>query len=396
MMGAAVLMIGMLLGGGAFYAQQAFAATPTLTVQTTSSSISSLGSAQIQVQIQNGAASTSYSVTVEVAGPTAAGGPFCDTLTVTTDGSGNGQATVSFPDTGVASAEFTAAACVTAKIVTAAGTGGPSTELAGTYTVTVSSSPAITGGTPSTTFAVTAPQGVVAGSMLSSGSLTSVYSPILVSGGYLVCSGQAEVISSGPIPASTSTLPSGYPTDKSQIGSNSLTGVITSVTPGQGNGESIYNPCYSSAAPTWAITLTTYTFSNVVINLPSGGTVSGGLIMTVVNEAQVSYITGTSGSTISIAYNTYTFTGTGGLAGMSGIAGAIATTVTVAGGQANQNPVWVQLSGVGTTSSSSSTTGSTTTVRGIPEFLGTFSGSLALVLLLPVMLVIARLRVRRA
>src|SRR5450759_5006648 len=144
-MGGALLMIGLLLGGGAFYAKQAFAATPTLTVQTTSSSISSLGSAQIQVQIANGNPSSSYSVTVEVAPPTPitgvnneAGGPFCDTATVATDSSGSGQATVSFPDTGVAASLFTA--CTAAQTGAAAGIGGPSTELAGTYTVTASAS----------------------------------------------------------------------------------------------------------------------------------------------------------------------------------------------------------------------------------------------------------------
>ena len=53
-MGAAMIMVGLLVGGGALFMAQASTANPTITVSTNDSQISSLGSEQIQVQIQNG------------------------------------------------------------------------------------------------------------------------------------------------------------------------------------------------------------------------------------------------------------------------------------------------------------------------------------------------------
>src|ERR1700722_9271075 len=124
-------------------------------------------SVQLSVQISSaygGLASSSYAVMVKVIAPSGAGGPFCDTVTITTHG-GNGRTTVDFPGT------FLASAC------SPAGTGGPSTAVPGTYAVTVSSTPAITSGTLSTTFIVQFPQNDAsgAGTMSSQTTATSAF-----------------------------------------------------------------------------------------------------------------------------------------------------------------------------------------------------------------------------
>ena len=91
-MGAAMIMVGLLVGGGALFMAQASTANPTITVSTNDRQISSLGSEQIQVQIQNGNPSSSYPVTIQVTSPSApvnAGGASCVTVTISTNTGGH-------------------------------------------------------------------------------------------------------------------------------------------------------------------------------------------------------------------------------------------------------------------------------------------------------------------
>ena len=345
----AVVLVGLIAGGGAFFAEQAFAATPTptLTVQTTNSQVNSLGSAQIQAQIQNGNPSSSYAVTIQVAVPTGAGGPFCDKVTVATGSTGSGQATVNFPDTGVPAALFTGAAC------SPAGKGGPSTIVAGTYTVTVSSVPAITTGTLSTSFTVVATQGVVTGSGTASSSTVKTYTGIPAPGGYQTCNGTAA-----GTPPTTSTLPATYETTATAIGSATFAGVISTNTPGQNQISTIYNPCLSATLGYTATdTYQVITLNDVTITLPSGGTVSGGLVIIETAAAQLTGA-GTT-TTTSINWDQMTLTGTGGLMGLTGTGTALVTAVIANGVSAATTSYWVELTNVPSASSGSGSTSQT-------------------------------------
>jgi len=247
-----------------------------------------------------------------VTAPTGAGGPFCDTVTVTTDGGGNGQVTVNYPGA------FKGSAC------SPAGIGGPSTILPGTYTVTVSSSPAITAGTLSTTFNVLPARGVVTGSGTYAISATGTYSPIAVPGGYLTCTG----VATSP-PPSTTSLSTTYIETRAAYGSVTFAGVISSNTQGQ---YTIlvqnYNPC---ASPTTVsvVLRSMVTFDDVTIHLPDGRSITGGLTVFTTADGTVA---GTGTPTITtILAGQMSFTGTGGLEGVSGN-GVTMFVVLTAGG----------------------------------------------------------------
>jgi len=341
MTGAAIMLVGLLVGGGAFYAEQAFAADPaTLEVQT-DGHVNNLDSVHIQVQIQHGAPSSSYSVTIKVATPTIgaltpAGGPFCDTVAIATDGGGDGQATVNYP-TGVPAALFTAKQCVTAGIVVKAGTGGPSTELPGTYTVTASSTPAITAGTPTTTFAVKAAEHVVTGSGTYSAVSTVTYTGIAVPAPLGSPPGPYYLTCSGPVagtPPVTTTAPTTYPSAATRYGSVTFTGVISTNTPGQSESISDGNPCVT---PAIATTHVEYVLNDVTICLGTvtsggcvGATVTGGLVTTTYAAASTT-TAGTPPITTAVNWDLLTLTGTGSLEGLSGTGVATAIVVTAGG-----------------------------------------------------------------
>jgi hypothetical protein len=342
MMGAAIILVGLLVGGGSFFVLQAFATDPaTLQVQT-NDHINNLDSAQIQVHIQHGASSSPYIVTIKVTAPTGAGGPFCDTVTITTDGGGNGHVTVSYPDTGVASpafANFAAANC------SPAGTGGPSTELAGTYTATVNTSPAITGGTLSTTFTVLAPQHTLSGTGTLTSSTTVTNAPIAAPGSttasplYLTCTGTSPTI---PSPITSA------PNVATRAGSVVVAGFISTNTPGQVEVVSVGNPCVT---PTVSATHVVYTLNDVTINPSTGEPLTGGLVVTGSASATlVKTITGTTTVTTSTNWDQFTVAGTGHLGEISGVGTGIATvvtTITPTGSTSIASTVyWLQLTNV--------------------------------------------------
>ena len=308
MTGAAVILVGFFVGGGAFYVGQASADTPTLQVQT-NDHIDYLHSAQIQVHIQHGTAS-SYAVTIQVAAPTGAGGPFCDSVTLTTDGGGNGQISVNYPGT------FAASAC------TPKGTGGPNTILPGAYGVTVSSSPSVTLGTLSTTFKVLPPRGVVTGTATYTALGTSTNTVLNV-----LCPG---------VPAGTTATTSNsfYTTDR--VGTFSFTGVITSNTPGQADNNQLHNPCVT---PSVTAGHAVYTFNDVTVTLPDGKSITGGVIIT-----SDYTVMGIATATVpnSVWSNVITLTGTGGLDGASGTLVCVQSTL----GTASTDACWVKLTNV--------------------------------------------------
>ncbi len=303
MTGAAIVLVGLLVGGGAFYVGQAFGSdSASLTVQT-NDHINNLDSAQIQVHIQHGTADSSYSVTIRVATPTGAGGPFCDVVTITTDGSGNGRLTMKYPGT------FTGSAC------SPAGTGGPSTILPGTYTVTVSSSPAIASGTLTTTFNVLPPKHVVTGAGTIASKVTSTNTfpyPVLC----------------GTAPASTTNAP--YFTNR--VGSVIFTGVI-STTSGQIHSNIILNPCVTPSVVTFNVA---YVLDDVTLTLPSGDTMTGGLTLSGFGTS-----TGIATATTAVTFwvSITSVTGSGGLESVSGV-GEIQGSATTVGAS---NNYWIQL-----------------------------------------------------
>jgi hypothetical protein len=342
MMGAAVMMIGLLVGGGALFVEQAFASDPpSLTIQ--AQDIQSLGSSQIQVNIHHAASSSSYSVTIEVTvTPTAqvpvtpkAGGPFCETITVTTDAGGNGKATVYYPvDT--ANYPTTFAACT-------GSTGGPNTVLGGTYavtaTATLTGSTTVvltcppTGSATCTSFAVQSPENVVTGTANLSTVSTSTSDFLYLCPG--VASGTTETTSNSVYEQTT-------------VASATLTGipgqptVLSTNTPGQESVDAIINPC---AAPASIITHAVFTFNNVTVSPPNANPSTGGLILTSETtgtvDAPMSTMTLASNGLLEPTTTQYTslqshvpIVGTDGLRRVSGIAEgqALVTAVSCAAG----------------------------------------------------------------
>lgn len=299
-----------------------------LTVQT-SPQVPSLGSANIHILLQQGTPSSSYAVTVQVSAPAGAGGPFCQTVTVATNGGGNGWAEVEFPGT------FLASAC------SPVGMGGPSTYLSGNYTVTVSSVPATTARTLSTTFTVQAPPYVVSGTGTSSTQTTALPVAFIPAAGstaanplYVSCTG-----------TTTSPTTTTAPYYISQVGSTELTGIITSNTPGQIHTNNLRNPCNPNSTATFVSTSTNfYTFDNVTVTLPNGRTAIGGLMVTF--EGGATSLTTTSGTTTTTVGNGqyhFTLTGFGGLRGVTGLGLSQATVVTVGSSATGIAYYWVQL-----------------------------------------------------
>jgi hypothetical protein len=308
----------------------ASADSPTSLQVQTNSQIASLGFEQIQVQIQRGTSDSSYDVTVQVAGPSGAGGPFCQTVTVATNGNGNGWAAVDFPGT------FLASAC------SPAGTGGPSTILPGNYTVTVSSVPAIASGTLSATFTVQAPPNTVTGTGTISSQATSTISFIQAPAS--TASSPLYVACSGTTATPTVTTAPYY---VSQVGAIELTGVIATDAPGQVHWNVLRNPCNPSATSTFTSIVTGFfTFDNVTVTLPDGRTVTGGLQMT--EETSSNSLTTTSGTTTTTVgtgqSRITTIVGTGGLRGVTGLGLAQGQAVTVGSTiTSSVNVYWVQL-----------------------------------------------------
>jgi hypothetical protein len=306
---------------------------PTLKVQSIPSRIVSpipgLGFNSVQLSVQISAAysaSSSYAVMVKVTAPSGAGGPFCDTVTVTTHG-GNGRTTVEFPGT------FLASTC------SPAGTGGPSTAVPGTYVVTVSSTPAITAGTLSTTFTVQYPQNDASGTGTVSIQATGVNTFVSAPGS--TAASPSFVSCNGTTTSPTTTTAPYYIT---QVGSAELTGVITSNTPGQFQSHVLRDPCSPTSTSTFISTYdNVYTFDNVTVTLPDGSTVTGGLLIT--QPGGATSIT-SSGTTVGTGQAQPIFTGTGGLLGVSGLGEYTGTTTTTSSGVTTFAIYAVQLTGL--------------------------------------------------
>lgn len=154
---------------------------------------------------------------------------------------------------------------------------------------------------------------------------------------YVACSGTATA------PTTTTS-----PYIVTQTGTAALTGLVSSNSPGTSVAHSLRNPCAPNTTSTYVFTITTVdTFSSVTVNLPNGQTVTGGLVVTIENTGSaLTSTSGTTTTTTSTATGHSTWTGTGGLAGMSGI-GESTTQVTTIGSSSTVSSVyWVDLTNV--------------------------------------------------
>jgi hypothetical protein len=310
--------------------------TQTLKVQAVPSSIVSpipvldFNSVQLSVQISDahGAiSSSSYAVMIKVTAPSGEGGPFCETVTITTGHDGNGRVMVEFPGT------FLASAC------SPAGTGGPSTVVPGTYAVTVSSTPVITDGALSTTFTVQFPQNDASGTGTLSTQTTGANTFISAPGSTTTI---PLFVSCNDTTTSPTTTTSPYYI--TQVGSTELTGVITSNTPGQFQSHVLRNPCNPSAASTFVSVYTNiYTYTNATVTMPDGTKVTGGLEIT--QSGGATSLTN-SGTTVGTGQAQLMLTGTGGLLGVSGFGTEMSTTTTTSSGVTSFAVYTVQLTGL--------------------------------------------------
>jgi hypothetical protein len=310
----AMLMAAFLVGGSALYIVQTFA-SPDPTLQVQAQNIRSLGSSQIQVQVHGAAPNSSLPVAIQVTvTPTpqtpvtpSAGGPYCETVTLTTDGGGNGKVTVAYPVDSV-NYPTTFAACT-------GHTGGPSTILGGTYAVTAST-PSIA--TPATTsFTVQAPRHVVTGTGYLDTVSTSTFD-------YLsFCPGD-----SGTPSTSNSVFL------QTTVASATLTGisgqqtVLSSNTPGQEDVSAIVNPCATNSSS--IITHAVFPFDNVTVSPPGGSPITGGITLTSETTGAVGPLTPTmtmatngmlepTATQYTTLLSHVTIAGKGGLRGVTGV-----------------------------------------------------------------------------
>jgi hypothetical protein len=101
-----------------------------------------------------------------------------------------------------------------------------------------------------------------------------------------------------------------------QPGSVTISGLITSNTPGTVDTYSVVNPCGPAGTGTVVSTHAVYTFSSVTVSIPNGQTMTGGLVFT--TDADGTSVT-SSGTPTTSAAGHGTVTGTGDLAGVTGI-----------------------------------------------------------------------------
>jgi hypothetical protein len=126
----------------------------------------------------------------------------------------------------------------------------------------------------------------------------------------------------------------------SQTGPATITGVISSNSPGTDVATSVLNPCGPSGTGTVVSTHAVYTFSSVTISLPNGHTITGGLVFT--NDGDGTAVT-SSGITTTLAAGHGPVTGTGGLAGITGINERSSVVVNTGSAITVSSDYWAQL-----------------------------------------------------
>ncbi|MDA4118023.1 MAG: hypothetical protein OK455_06735 [Thaumarchaeota archaeon] len=124
----------------------------------------------------------------------------------------------------------------------------------------------------------------------------------------------------------------------SQVGPATITGVISSNSPGTDVANSVLNPCGPSG--TVVSTHAVYTFSSVTINLPNGQTITGGLVFT--NDGDGNAVT-SSGITTTSAAGHGPVTGTGDLARVTGINERSSVVVNTGSAITVSSDYWAQL-----------------------------------------------------
>lgn len=126
----------------------------------------------------------------------------------------------------------------------------------------------------------------------------------------------------------------------SQVGPATITGVISSNSPGADVANSVLNPCGPSGTGTVVSTHAVYTFSSVTINLPNGQTITGGLVLT--SDGDGTAVT-SSGTTTTSAGSHGPVIGTGDLARVTGINERSSVVVNTGSAITVSSDYWAQL-----------------------------------------------------
>jgi hypothetical protein len=163
--------------------------------------------------------------------------------------------------------------------------------------------------------------------------------PVTVSGSGTLASTTTNTVTFVPAPGSTTANPSfvactGTTSSPStttapyiitQTGAATITGEVTSNTPGTDNATSVNDPCAPSASTTYFNQVhAVYTFNSVTVKLSNGQSITGGLILT---------FDGTGSALIAGGTTTVTggffglVTGTGALTGVTGTAERTAVAI---------------------------------------------------------------------
>jgi hypothetical protein len=126
-----------------------------------------------------------------------------------------------------------------------------------------------------------------------------------------------------------------------QTGAATITGEVTSNTPGTDNATSVNNPCAPSAGSTYFNQVhAVYTFNSVTVKLPNGQSITGGLILTTDGTGSA-LIAG--GTTMVTAGSFGPVIGTGALTGVTGTVERTSVVMQTSSSISVSSVYWIQL-----------------------------------------------------
>jgi hypothetical protein len=197
--------------------------------------------------------------------------------------------------------------------------------------------------------------GWAAMTMTTASAQSNAISPITASGSGTIAAKTTNTVTFIPAPASTTASPlyvacngtSTSPTTTTApylmtaYGTATVTGEITSNTPGMDNTTSVNNPCAPSASATYFNQAhAVYTFSSVTVNLPNGQSITGGLTFT--DDSQGSAVV--LGATTMITGEGFgPVTGTGALTGVTGTLERTIVVIQTGSSVSVSSTYWIQL-----------------------------------------------------